>query len=149
MTTDMGNAPQGATDGDSKAKDKGPQLTRRTAVVELTDGRILSARIINPDTLRYEETAHRNGWPGMTLVDGVATMGDTNRRITFETWAALKRTKQYDKSYDQFAQYDCVDIDVSEEKVTPTVAGPGPASSLNSPGTAANHSPNSPELMTP
>lgn len=113
-------------------------LTRRIATVELADGRILTARIINPDTLRYEQTAQLNKWPGMTMVDGVATIGDTVRRMTFETWAALKRTNQYDRDYDTFASVDCVDVEMSEEDVNPTQPEAEPDSSQSSPGTDAN-----------
>lgn len=124
-------------------------ITRRIATVELEDGRVLTARIINPDTLRYEQTAHRNSWPGMTMVDGVATLGDTARRMTFEAWAALKRTNQYSGSWDQFCQTDCLDVDVSEEDVNPTQSAAEPDSSPSSHGTDAEVSKSLPELTTP
>lgn len=124
-------------------------ITRRIATVELTDGRVLTARVINPDTLRYEQTAHRNGWPGMTMVDGVATLGDTVRRMTFEAWAALKRTDQYAGSWDQFSQTDCVDVEIEEEKVNPTRPAAAPDSSQNSHGTDAEVSKSLPELTMP
>lgn len=124
-------------------------ITRRIATVELADGRVLTARVINPDTLRYEQTAHRNSWPGMTMVDGVATLGDTTRRMTFEAWAALKRTDQYAGSWDQFSQTDCLDVEISEEEVNPTQSAAEPDSSRNSHGTDAEVSKSLPELMTP
>lgn len=123
-------------------------ITRRIATVELADGQVLTARVINPDTLRYEQTAHRNGWPGMTMVDGVATLGDTARRMTFEAWAALKRTNQYAGSWDQFSQTDCLDVTVDEEEVNPTRRAAEPDSSPSSHGTDAEVSKNSPEPMT-
>lgn len=124
-------------------------ITRKIATVELADGQVLTARVINPDTLRYEQTAHRNGWPGMTMVDGVATLGDTARRMTFEAWAALKRTNQYAGSWDQFSQTDCVDLDVSEEEVNPTRPAAEPDSSQNSRGTDAEALKSFAEPMTP
>ena len=124
-------------------------ITRRIATVELADGRILTARVINPDTLRYEQTAHRNGWPGMTMVDGVAQMGDANRRVTFEAWAALKRTDQYAESWDHFATKDCLDVDMREEEVNPTRPAAEPDSSPNWRGTDAEVSKSLPEPMTP
>lgn len=124
-------------------------ITRRIATVELADGQVLTARVINPDTLRYEQTAHRNGWPGMTMVDGVATLGDTARRMTFEAWAALKRTNQYAGSWDQFSQTDCLDVTVDEEEVNPTRRAAAPDSSPSSHGTDAEVSMSSPEPMTP
>lgn len=124
-------------------------ITRRIATVELADGQVLTARVINPDTLRYEQTAHRNGWPGMTMVDGVATLGDTARRMTFEAWAALKRTNQYAGSWDQFSQTDCVDVNVDEEAVNPTQRAAEHDSSPSSPGTDAEVSKSFAEQMTP
>lgn len=124
-------------------------ITRRIATVELADGRILTARVINPDTLRYEQTAHRNSWPGMTMVDGVATLGDTTRRMTFEAWAALKRTDQYAGSWDQFSQTDCLDVEINEEEVNPTQSAAAPDSSPSSHGTDAEVSKSLPELTMP
>lgn len=124
-------------------------ITRRIATVELEDGRVLTARVINPDTLRYEQTAHRNSWPGMTMVDGVATLGDTVRRMTFEAWAALKRTNQYSGTWDQFCQTDCLDVSIDEEEVNPTQSAAEPDSSRNSHGTDAEVSKSLPELTMP
>lgn len=125
-----------------------PQLTRRIAVVELADGRIVEVRITNPDSIRYETTAQRHGWPGMQIKDGVGTMGDQYRRVTFETWAALKRTGQYDGPWEKFEQTDCVDIDVNEEKVDPTIPAPGSDSVQNWRGSEDGVSPNSLEPTT-
>jgi hypothetical protein len=123
-------------------------LTRRTATVELSDGRIEEVRVTNPDTIRYEQTAQRHGWPGMTVKDGVATVPDMNRKITFETWAALRRENKYDGSYEQFESKDCVDIDVSEEDVNPTRPDPDSGLSPKLPGLDAGLSQNSKAPMT-
>lgn len=95
-------------------------ITRRTATVELADGRVVDVRITNPDSIRYEQTAQRHGWPGMTIKDGTATVQDYTRKTTFEAWAALKRTGQYDGPWERFESTDCVDLDVAEEEVPPT-----------------------------
>lgn len=124
------------------------KLTRRVATVELADGRVLTARITNPDTLRYEQEAHRNGWPGMTIVDGVTSMGDLTRRTTFEAWAALKRTNQYAGTWATFSTTDCVDIATDEEDVNPTPPGPDSGSLPNSRGPGAEVSSSSVAQMT-
>lgn len=120
-----------------------PKLTRRLAAVELADGRILTVRITNPDTMRYEQTAHRNGWPGVTVTDGVGELKDQTRKVTFETWAALKRTGQYEGTWEKFSQTDCLDVTVEEETVDPTQPAPAPTSSPSSHGGDADHSPRS------
>lgn len=125
-----------------------PKLTRRTAIVELADGTITTVRITNPDTLRYEQTAHRNGWPGMTLTDGVATLNDASRRATFEAWAALKRTGQYADAWEKFAQTDCVEVSIEEEQVDPTRPAPALDSSPSSHGTDNGVSKSSPVPTT-
>lgn len=120
-----------------------PKIQRRTAAVELADGRILEVRILNPDRIRYEQTAHRNGWPGMTVTDGVATLNDTTRRATFEAWAALKRTGQYDGTWEKFYATDCLDVTIDEEDVDPTPPDPDSETSPSSHGADAGVSPSS------
>lgn len=124
------------------------KLTRRVATVELADGRILETRITNPDTMRYEHTAQTHGWPGMTVKDGITTVADATRRATFEVWASLKRTKQYDGTWETFEQTDCLDFNVEEEEVDPTRPDPGTGSSPISPGLDGVPSPNSLEPTT-
>lgn len=122
-----------------------PRLTRRTAAVELASGEVLTVRIINPDTLRYEQTAQRHGWPTLTVQDGVAHLPDQSRKATFEVWAALRRTGQYAGTWEDFEGGDCVEVAVDEEQVDPTRPAPGSDSSQSSPGSAAGTSPSSPE----
>jgi len=125
-----------------------PKIKRRNAAVELADGRVLEVRILNPDTIRYEQTAHRNGWPGMTVTDGVATLNDATRRQTFEAWAALRRTGQYDGPWERFEATDCLDVTVEEEDVDPTRPEADPGSSPNSHGSDDAPSENSPTPTT-
>lgn len=119
------------------------KLTRRHAVVELADGRILTARIINPDTIRYEETARRHGWPGLVVEDGKAEFRGNALRDTFESFAALKRTGQYGGSWEAFRETDCVDLTVNEEEVDPTQPVPASGSVPSSPGSDVAPSPSS------
>lgn len=120
-----------------------PKLTRKTAIVELADGRILTARVINPDVLRYEETARRLGWRLMTVEDGVADLGNLNQANTFQAYAALKRTGQYAGTWETFCGSDCVDLTVEEESVDPTQPAPDSDSSPSSHGSDAGRSPSS------
>lgn len=126
-----------------------PSITRRTATVELADGQIVEARITNPDTLRYEATAQRHGWPAaLQIKDGVGTIGDVNRKTTFEAWAALKRAGAYEGTWEAFEKTDCVDLSVEEEKVDPTHPAAEADSSPNSHGTddAPSDQPTPPEV---
>lgn len=126
-----------------------PTLKRRNATVELADGRILEVRVINPDTLRYEQTAARRNWEQMTIKDGVATVPDQTIKSTYEVWAALKRTGQYDGDWDTFYKADCVDFNVEETDVDPTQSAPPTTSPQPSPGDSADSDmPTSSELTT-
>lgn len=117
-----------------------PKLTRRTATVELADGRVLEARIINPDTIRYEETAQRYGWPGVVIEDGKAEFHGNALRDTFESYAALKRTSQYAGSWESFRDSDCVAVEVDEQDVDPTQPAPVSASVPSSHGSDVDRS---------
>lgn len=125
------------------------KLTRRTAVVEMADERILTVRVTNPDKLRYEEHALRQGWNNVNMNGEVLGGAYNARGETYETWAALKRTGQYDGTYEQFAGRDCLAITVDEEEVDPTQPGPGSGSSPKSPGTGAVPSSSSSKPTTP
>lgn len=124
------------------------KLTRRTAVVELADGRVLTVRIINPDVLRFEETAKRQGWPGHLITDSGTEYHGNTLKLTFEAYAALKRTGQYDGDWERFRS-DCIDVEAHEEEVDPTQPGVGPGSSPSSHGSGDSISSSSPEPMTP
>lgn len=110
-------------------------LKRRIATVELADERVLVVRIINPDVLRYEEQAHREKWPTMTVRDEVGTLPALDYSATFQAWAALKRTGQYDGSWTDFKTKDCVQVQIDEEELDPTPPDHVPDSWQSSPGT--------------
>lgn len=114
------------------------KLTRRDATVELADGRILTVRLINPDLLRWEDTAQRQGWDTVTVKDGVAVPVQAQQQSTFLIWAALTRTGQYHEKYQLFRDSDCVDFDVNEVDVDPTLSALEADFSRNSSGPAGD-----------
>jgi hypothetical protein len=64
------------------------RLPTPTARARLSDGRVLEARVVNPDYLMWDRTASRQGWPTATQAPFLWQ--------TFLTWAALRRTGQID-----------------------------------------------------
>src|SRR4029077_16354062 len=73
-----------------------PKLTRTLATVELADGTIhQDVRIINPDLLRYRETAQKHGWPALEVRNEVGRVPHLDYEQTFTAWAALRRLELY------------------------------------------------------
>jgi hypothetical protein len=96
-------------------------LKRRTATVELEDGRILEdVRIIAADTIRYEETAQRHRWPAMVVKNETGTVPILNHKDRFEIWSALKRLDLYTGSWEEFTTGGLIDYTIDEEDVNPT-----------------------------
>jgi hypothetical protein len=62
------------------------RLPTPTAKVRLSDGRILEARIVNSDYLRWDRTAAKHGWPTGTAAPFLW--------MTFLAWSALRREGQ-------------------------------------------------------
>ena len=100
------------------------KLQRKVVTVELATGEILTARIIHPDVLRYQETAQKHGWPTLTVRDEVGTMPHLDYEDTFCAWAALRRTGQYAGKWETFKDTDCVELAVEVEDVRPTELSP-------------------------
>ena len=100
-------------------------LKRRVVTVELASGDIVTARIIHPDVLRYQETAQKHGWPSLTVRNEVGTMPHLDYEDTFLAWAALRRTGQYEGKWETFKDADCVDLAIEVEDVRPTERSPG------------------------
>ena len=96
------------------------KLKRKIVTVELASGEILTARVIHPDVLRYQETAQRHGWPSLTVRDEVGSMPHLDYEDTFCAWAALRRTGQYAGKWETFKDTDCIDLAVETEDVDPT-----------------------------
>lgn len=109
-------------------------LEREVADVELADGTIHTGiRIINPDHLRYGETAQKHRWPSLTVKNEVGTMPHLNYEDTFLAWAALKRLGLYGETWERFKDQDCVAVAVSTEPVDPTRPATDVGSPLSSP----------------
>lgn len=128
--------------------DEPKRLTRTYVTVELADGRILTARVINPDVIRYEENAERGNWPTTTVQGDVGTVRGTELKNTFCAYAALTRTKQYDGKWEDFRGRDCVEIHTHEEDVDPTPSAPADTSSPSSHGSDDGPTPSSQEPTT-
>lgn len=96
-------------------------LTRKIADVELADGSVHTGiRIINPDQLRYGETAQKHRWPSPTVKNDVGTIPILDYEETFLAWAAMKRLGLYSETWETFKDKDCVAVSISTEEVDPT-----------------------------
>lgn len=102
-------------------------VTRQVVTLTMADGQTHEIETANPDRIRWEQTAARR-WP--ELIPDV--VGDQIRvkaplfMQTFMAWAALKRLRLYDGSFEQFSETDCLDLDVDDVAVGPTHPGPTP-----------------------
>ena len=132
-----------------------PKLTRTLATIEMADGTVhQDVRIINPDLLRYRETAQKHGWPALNVKDGTGTVPHLDYEETFTAWAALRRLGLYTGTWETFKDSECVAIATETEEVdptTPSAAGtPPPAadgSASSSPTTPESQSNGSPRLQ--
>lgn len=96
-------------------------LKRTVAAVELADGTIYDdIRIINPDRLRYGETAQKHRWPSPTVKNDVGTLPILDYEETFLAWAALKRLGLYSGTWEAFKDTDCVAVSMETVDVDPT-----------------------------
>ncbi len=109
------------------ARTEAPLMTRKIATVRLADGRLLRTEVGNPDTIRWEKTAARR-WPELLpdVKDGEVRFKAPMFMQTFVAWASLKRTRQYDGEFEQFADTDCLEVTTDEEPVDPTPPGHSP-----------------------
>lgn len=108
-------------------------MKRKFATAELADGRVIRVRIIVADTVRYEETATRHKWPAMTVKNEVGTVPHLDHEDRFVTWAALKRTGEYDGTWEAFKDGDLIDLEIESEDVGPTVPAESSGPGLQSP----------------
>lgn len=103
-------------------------MVRQVVTVVLADGTELTAALGNPDSIRWEQTAARR-WP--ELLPQADDHGNLQFKApmfmqTFMAWAALKRTRQYDGTFEEFSERDAMDVRVSEEPIRPTQPGQSP-----------------------
>lgn len=87
--------------------------------VEMVDGRELTCQSALRDYVRYEETAKRQKPPWGGISD------NPSRWEGFIAWSALKRTGQYDGTWESFLD-DAAIVDANaEEPVEPTSPASG------------------------
>lgn len=67
--------------------------------------------ILNPDRVRWDMAAARNGWPSM---ENAPFLG-----MTYFAWAALKREGLYTGTWDDFKDRDCIDLDSRDDAEDP------------------------------
>lgn len=75
--------------------------------VELADEITLTATVRNPDRIRWDMAAARNGWPSL---ENSPFLG-----LTYLAWAALKREGKYADTWDNFKDRDCLDVFVEHD----------------------------------
>lgn len=80
-----------------------------TLQIELAQGDILAETVLNPDRVRWDMAATRNGWPSF---DKAPFLG-----LTYLAWAALKRQGRYTGTWDDFKDRDCIDVQSAEDEV--------------------------------
>lgn len=101
-----------------------PAVTRQVVTVTLADGQTHEVETANMDRIRWETTAARR-WPEL-IPDVIGDQVKVKAPIfmqTFMAWAAMKRQRLYDASFEQFSETDCVDLDVDDVPVGPTHPG--------------------------
>lgn len=86
-----------------------------TLQIELAQGDILEETVLNPDRVRWDMAATRNGWPSF---DKAPFLG-----LTYLAWAALKRQGRYTGTWDDFKDHDCIDVQSAEDEVEDASAG--------------------------
>ena len=69
----------------------------------------LTVTVRNPDRVRWDMAATRNGWPGL---DKAPFLG-----MTYLAWAALKREGHYAGTWDEFKDSDCLEVESFDEDV--------------------------------
>lgn len=103
------------------------RVKAQRATITLADGRVLEVTVANPDMVRWDQTAHRHGWPGMQDAPMLWA--------TFVTWRAATRMGLYTDKWEKWSDEDClqVDLDVPDEDAVddgldPTRPGVAPGS---------------------
>jgi hypothetical protein len=75
------------------------RLATPTARARLSDGRVLEARVLNPDYLRFDRTAAKHNWPKAAEAPFLWQ--------TFLAWSAFRRTGQIAESvtWEEFSDH--------------------------------------------
>lgn len=83
------------------------KFTRTYITCELSNGQFFNERVLVADQLQYEKTARANGW---------TPQKDQTLTNLFMGWHSLKRTGQYEGTFDDF-QADCIDLAADNKDV--------------------------------
>jgi len=96
-------------------------MKRLNVRVEMNDGRELTTKTSLKDYVSFETTAKRQKPPWGGISD------NPSRWEAFVSWSALRRTGQYDGTWEQFLD-DAAIVDASADEVEPTQPAVGDAS---------------------
>lgn len=83
--------------------------------IELAQGDVFEESVLNPDRVRWDMAATRNGWP---TFEKAPFLG-----LTYLAWAALKREGHYTGTWDEFKDRDCIDVHSAEDEAEDDGAG--------------------------
>lgn len=83
--------------------------------VTLANGEQHEATILNPDRVRWDMAATRNGWP---TFEKAPFLG-----MTYLAWASLKRENKYSGTWDEFKESDCLEVESRDEELEDVDAG--------------------------
>lgn len=83
--------------------------------VTLANGEQHEATILNPDRVRWDIAATRNGWP---TFEKSPFLG-----MTYLAWASLKRENKYAGTWDEFKENDCLEVESRDEELEDDATG--------------------------
>jgi len=83
--------------------------------VELAGGESYEVAVLNPDRVRWDMAATRNGWP---TFDKAPFLG-----MTYLAWASLKREGKYTGTWDDFKDRDCIEVESHDDELEDDGAG--------------------------
>lgn len=83
--------------------------------VELAGGESYELAVLNPDRVRWDMAATRNGWP---TFDKAPFLG-----MTYLAWASLKREGKYTGTWDDFKDRDCIEVESHDDELEDDGAG--------------------------
>lgn len=83
--------------------------------VTLANGEQHEATILNPDRVRWDMAATRNGWP---TFEKAPFLG-----MTYLVWASLKRENKYAGTWDEFKENDCLEVESRDEELEDDATG--------------------------
>lgn len=83
--------------------------------VTLANGEQHEATILNPDRVRWDMAATRNGWP---TFEKAPFLG-----MTYLAWASLKRENKYAGTWDEFKETDCLEVESRDEELEDDATG--------------------------